>query len=127
VTHPAAEVVVVDGFGVRVASVSGVLDVFSASVVGARVLASLPADTREIVLDLDGIQFMDSAGVSALVRLREHARHRSLIVHARLGAAAHLNPTVIAVLHRVLDCEDVIDLGQADDAPVTRSPVKSAG
>ena len=125
--HPAAEVVVVDGFGVRVASVSGVLDVFSASVVGARVLASLPADTCEIVLDLDGIQFMDSAGVSALVRLREHARHRSLIVHARSGAAAHLNPTVTAVLHRVLDCEDVVDLGQADDAPVARSPVNSTG
>jgi len=127
VTHPAAEVVVIDRFGVRSASVSGVLDVFSAGVVGARVLASLPADTREIVLDLNGIEFMDSAGVSALVRLREHARHRLLEVHARLGPAPHLNPTVLAVLHRVLDCEDVVDLGQVDDEPAARSPVNSTG
>jgi anti-anti-sigma factor len=127
VTHPSAEVVVVDRFGVRAASVSGVLDVFSAGVVGARVLASLPADTHEIVLDLDGIEFMDSAGVSALVRLREHARHRSLEIHARLGRAPHLNPTVLAVLHRVLDLDDVVDLGQDDDEPAPRSPVKSTG
>ena len=103
------------------------LDVFSAGVVGARVLASLPADTHEIVLDLDGIEFMDSAGVSALVRLREHARHRSLDMHAHLGPAPHLNPTVLAVLHRVLDLEDVVDLGQVDDEPAPRSPVKSTG
>ena len=67
------------------------------------------------MLDLDGIGFMDSAGVSALVRLRENARLRSLNVHARLGAAAHLNPTVVAVLRRVLVFDDVVDLGQADD------------
>jgi hypothetical protein len=117
VTHPAAEVVVVDEIGVRVAAVRGVLDVFSAGVVGARILAQLPSDTRQIVL----------AGVSALVRLRENAGHRSIEVHARLGPSLHLNPTVTAVLHRVLDCEDVVDLGQGDDEPVSRSPANSTG
>jgi anti-anti-sigma factor len=126
VTRTAAEVAVVDEFGTRVASLRGVLDVFSAGVVGARVLAGLPADTHQIVLDLDGIEFMDSAGVSALVRLREHAVHRSVAVHARLGHTLQLNPTVTAVLHRVLDVEDVVDLGQ-DDEPVARSPVNSTG
>jgi anti-anti-sigma factor len=127
VPHAAAEVAVVDEFGVRVVTLRGVLDVFSASVVGARVLAALPADTRQIVLDLDGVEFMDSAGVSALVRLREHAGHRSIAVNARLGPALHLNPTVTAVLHRVLDFEDVVDLGHADEPSTARSPVSSTG
>jgi anti-anti-sigma factor len=127
VPHAAAEVAVVDEFGVRVVALRGVLDVFSASVIGARVLAGLPADTHQIVLDLDGIEFMDSAGVSALVRLREHAGHRAIPVTARLGPALHLNPTVTAVLQRVLECEDIIDLGQAEDPSTARSPVSSTG
>ena len=48
-------------------------------------------------------------------------------MHAHLGPAPHLNPTVLAVLHRVLDLEDVVDLGQVDDEPAPRSPVKSTG
>jgi anti-anti-sigma factor len=124
VTHPPVEVLVVDEFGVRVATVRGVLDVFSASVVGARVLAGLPPDTHEIVIDLDGCEFMDSAGVSALVRLREQARRRTVEVHARFGAVERYNPTVSAVLHRVLEVEPDIDLSD-DDADVSRSPVNS--
>ena len=117
--HPPAEILIVDGAGVRVASVRGVLDVFSASVVGARILAKLPADVKQLVIDLDGIEFMDSAGVSALVRLREHAGTRGLDVHVRLGHAPHMNPTVIAVLRRVLVCDD--------DQATARSPVSSTG
>jgi anti-anti-sigma factor len=122
VIHPPAEVRVDDQPGVRVAEVSGVLDVFSAGVVGARILAGLPADSTELVLDLASVEFMDSAGVSALVRLREHARVRDLDVHARLGSAPHMNPTVCAVLRRVLTCDEIV-MDDQDD----RSPVNSTG
>ena len=107
----------------------------SAGVVGARILDGMPPDATELILELDRIEFMDSAGVSALVRLREHARLRELNVHVQLGAAPHVNPTVVAVLRRVFVVDDVVDLS-ADDEPaderaaghsVDRSPVSSTG
>ncbi len=73
---------------------------------------------------------------SALVRLREHARLRQLNVHVQLGAAPHVNPTVVAVIRRVFVVDDVVDLSadddeQADDPSVAqsvdRSPVISTG
>ena len=74
-THPAAEVSVDDHLGVRIARVGGVLDVFSAGVVGARILDGLPADATELILELDRIEFMDSAGVE---RAGAAARARAL-------------------------------------------------
>jgi anti-anti-sigma factor len=109
------DVLVDDQLGVRVVEVRGVLDVFSAGVVGGRILAGLPADATELVLELEGVEFMDSAGVSALVRLRENARLRDLNVHARLGGAPNLNPTVVTVLRRVFVIDDVVDLTDDDD------------
>jgi anti-anti-sigma factor len=115
VPHAAVDVLVDDQLGVRVVEVRGVLDVFSAGVVGGRILAGLPADATELVLELEGVEFMDSAGVSALVRLRENARLRDLNVHARLGGAPNLNPTVVTVLRRVFVIDDVVDLTDDDD------------
>jgi anti-anti-sigma factor len=116
----AVDVIVDDRFGVRVAEIRGVLNVFSASVVGGKVLAGLPGDARELVLELDGVESMDSAGVSALVRLSEHARQRDLDVHARLGSTSTLSPTVVSVLRRVFVVDDVVDLTD-DDESVTDS------
>lgn len=95
-----------DGGGVRTASLGGVLDVYSAPVLGPRVMAGLPADAHELVIDLSDLAFMDSAGVSALVRLREQTRARSMVLHARLGDHTRLNPTVCSVLRRVLPCDE---------------------
>jgi hypothetical protein len=117
----AVDVIVDDRVGVRVAEVRGVLNVFSASVVGGKILAGLPSDARELVLELDGIESMDSAGVSALVRLNEHARQRDLIVHAHLGSTSTLNPTVVSVLRRVFVVDDVVDL--TDDDESSNSPL----
>jgi anti-anti-sigma factor len=119
---PACTVEVDDELGVRVARVSGSLDVFSASVVGARILSKLPSDTMELVLDLDDIAFMDSAGVSALVRLRENAKLRTMNVHAHLGDVPHVSPTLVAVLRRVFVVDDVVDLTPDDEASVAPAP-----
>jgi anti-anti-sigma factor len=94
-----------DRAGVRVAALAGAIDVFTAGTLPGRVLADLPADVHELVLDLQLVDFADSAGVSALVRVREQAQRRALGVRARLGADPQLNPTVLAVLRRMLDCE----------------------
>ena len=122
--HAALEVVLDDQLGVRTARVRGPLDVFSAGVVGARILNGLPANTHSVVLELDGIEFIDSAGVSALIRLREHARSRSLDVHVHLGASPRVNPTVLGLLQRVFivdDIEGVVDL--TSDEPIDGAPM----
>ncbi|MET1001271.1 MAG: STAS domain-containing protein [Acidimicrobiia bacterium] len=108
-THPVVHIEVEDEPGVRNCIFSGALDVFSASIVGARALAGLPADAKELVLQLRDLEFMDSAGISALVRLRDQARARGAEVHAQLGRAPHINQTVVAVIRRVLVVDDLAD------------------
>jgi ABC-type transporter Mla MlaB component len=134
VPHGAVDVLVEDRGGVRVVELRGPLDVFSASVVGTRVLAGMPSDTTVLVLELAGIECIDSAGASALVRLHEHARLRDLEVHARLGETPHISPTILSVLRRVYVVDDVVDLRVDDEpsaapsvatSPVTPSPVPS--
>jgi hypothetical protein len=53
------------------------------------------------------VSFVDSAGVSALVRLQQEAKGRAVEVRARFGGAQHtINATVVDVLRRVLSVDD---------------------
>jgi anti-anti-sigma factor len=91
----------------RLAKVRGVLDVFTSPTLATRALANLPDQTRSIMIDLRDVSFVDSAGISALVRLRQEATHRALDVHAHLGnARERINATVVDVVRRVLPCDD---------------------
>jgi anti-anti-sigma factor len=91
----------------RHARVRGVLDVFTSPVLAAKVLANLPGDTRKLLIDLRDVNFVDSAGVSALVRLRQEGRARAVDVRARIGGAhSQINSTVVDLLHRVIPVDD---------------------
>jgi anti-anti-sigma factor len=91
----------------RRATVHGALDVFSSATLARRVFAGLPERTHEIVVDLRDVSFVDSAGVSALVRLRQQGAGRAVEVRACLGDAQHrINSTVVELLRRVLPCVD---------------------
>jgi anti-anti-sigma factor len=91
----------------RRATVHGALDVFSSPTLARRVLAGLPDETHDVVIDLRDVSFVDSAGVSALVRLRQEGASRTIDVRARLGDAQHrINSTVLELLRRVLPCDD---------------------
>ncbi len=91
----------------RLAKVRGALDVFSSPVLAARALAGLPEQTKELLIDLRDVSFVDSAGVSAIVRLQQEAKTRAVSVRARLGDAQHsINGTVVDVLRRVLPVDD---------------------
>jgi anti-anti-sigma factor len=93
--------------GDRLARVRGVLDVFSSPALAKRALANLPTKTHDLVIDLRDVSFVDSAGVSALVRLQQEARSRAVEVRARLGNAQHsINATAIDVLRRVIPIDD---------------------
>jgi anti-anti-sigma factor len=91
----------------RLARVRGVLDVFTSPTLAARTLAGLPHETRELLIDLRDVSFVDSAGVSALVRLSQEAKHRAVRVHAQLnGAQGKINSTMVEVLRRVIPFDD---------------------
>ena len=74
--------------------------------------------THEIVLDLDGIEFMDSAGVSAL---GAPARARASLVRSTCTCISEPRRTSIrrcvAVLRRVFVFEDVVDSRQMTTTP----------
>jgi anti-sigma B factor antagonist len=57
-----------------VVALSGELDVADAASVAA-VLAELADRARQIIVDLECLEFIDSSGLAALVRARKHARH----------------------------------------------------
>jgi anti-sigma B factor antagonist len=59
--------------GQVVAVLRGELDVADAANVAAR-LAVIASREREVVVDLSGLEFMDSSGLAALVRARKNAR-----------------------------------------------------
>ena len=90
----------------RVARLEGMVDVFTAGGVVRRVMAGLPREATRVVIDLRGVRFMDSAGLSAVVRLSERARRRALDLRAELGDASRLNPTVAGMLRRVVSCDE---------------------
>jgi anti-anti-sigma factor len=92
---------------VRLAYVDGVLDVFTSPVLVTKALAGLPDTARKLVIDLRDVSFVDSAGISALVRLGEEAQLRAMEVHTRLGRAQErINTTVLDVIRRVMPCDD---------------------
>jgi anti-sigma B factor antagonist len=59
--------------GQVVAVLRGELDVTYAASVAAR-LAVIATSDREVIVDLAGLEFIDSSGLAALVQARKHAR-----------------------------------------------------
>jgi len=60
--------------GQVVVSLRGELDVADAASVAAA-LVQVAAGARQVIVDLEGLEFIDSSGLAALVRARKHARH----------------------------------------------------
>jgi anti-anti-sigma factor len=92
--------------GVRVVKVSGVVDVFNANALSRDAVAGLPNEAREIVLDLEAVSFLDSAGISAIVKLVRQFRTQSIEMRASLGHDSPLSPTVVELLRQVVPCDN---------------------
>lgn len=105
--HEPIAVIVDDSDHSRVAKVRGTLDVFTSPALVGRTLANLPDGVRALVVDLADVSFVDSAGVSALVRLKQTAQSRAVDVRAHFGNAKYtMHSTIVDVLRRVLPCDD---------------------
>jgi anti-sigma B factor antagonist len=112
-----------------VVALRGELDIADAVSVAAA-LAAVAARKRTIIVDLAGLEFIDSSGVAALARGRKHARHAGGDL---LLAAPRQQVLRVLTLTRLIDAFPVhasVDeaAGSARgprraDAPVTGRPI----
>jgi anti-sigma B factor antagonist len=82
-----------------VAMLSGELDVVDAASVAAA-LAVIAASGNQITVDLAGLEFIDSSGLAALFRARQHARNAGFDV---LLAAPQQQVRRMPAITRLLD------------------------
>jgi anti-anti-sigma factor len=59
-----------------VVRIDGEIDLSNAAKIGEEIERSIPPDVADIVLDLSGTAYLDSAGISLLVRLAQRLRSR---------------------------------------------------
>jgi anti-sigma B factor antagonist len=62
-----------EGDGQAVVVLRGELDVTDAAYVAAS-LTAVTASGRDVIIDLEGLEFIDSSGLAALAHARQHAR-----------------------------------------------------
>jgi anti-anti-sigma factor len=69
-----------DGGAIVVARLTGELDMAVAQSVGAKIADGVPTSARGLIVDMTGLDFMDSSGVSMLFALaRKVGRHRQAL------------------------------------------------
>src|SRR3954451_15043247 len=95
-----------DADGVRVVRVGGVIDVFSAGALPREAVADLPVDARELILNLEAVSFLDSAGISAIVKLVRQLQSQSIAARAQLGVDSPLSPTIVELLKQVVPLDE---------------------
>jgi anti-anti-sigma factor len=76
--------------GVSVGTVSGEVDLANAGGIGRQILAAVPNTALGLVLDLSGVEYLDSAGVNLLFVLAERLEVRQQRLEAVVPAASHL-------------------------------------
>ena len=107
-----------------VVALRGVLDVAEAASVAAA-LTAIAARQRDIIVDLAGLEFIDSSGVAALVRGRKQARYAGCEL---LLAAPQQQVVRVLTLTRLLDVFPVHAslaeaVGSAGNSPRVALPV----
>lgn len=92
--------------GVRVVTVTGAIDVFNAGALARAAVADLPDEARAIVLDLDAVTVLDSAGLSAIVKLVRQFRARSIETRTSVGHDTPLSATVVESLRQLVPFDE---------------------
>ncbi|MBW0117218.1 STAS domain-containing protein [Pseudonocardia abyssalis] len=91
--------------GVRGLVVTGELDAAEAADVEAAAVALLTAGTAAIVIDLGGVRYFGSRGLTALLRVQRESRAAGVRLHVVTGAENRpvIRPLTITGLDRELD------------------------
>jgi len=91
--------------GVVVVSVSGELDMLTAPDLRVAVADRIPS-VELVVLDLDGVRFLGTSGLAALIELREQAHRAGVELRIACPERRVLRPIGIAGLHHLFDIHD---------------------
>ncbi|SFN06876.1 anti-anti-sigma factor [Pseudonocardia ammonioxydans] len=94
--------------GVEVLTVGGELDMLTAPELRRDVLARIPAVTL-VVLDLDGVRFLGTSGLAALIEIREQAHRSGVELRIACTELRVLRPLGIAGLHHLFDIHDDVE------------------
>ncbi len=113
--------------GVPVARLPEEVDAANAQRVGAELAECVHGDVFELVVDLGGTQFIDSAGIDMLFRLSERLRHRRVILRVAIpGDSPLARLAQIVGLHNGMpvhqSVSDALAAAGAAQAAVVRSP-----
>ena len=95
-----------DGHAVRLVAV-GEIDSSSAPLLRRELDAVLERAVQEIVVDLDGVTFLDSAGLCALASVHRRAAAKGVQLRVLASARAVMRPLQITGLWNLLGAEQV--------------------
>jgi anti-sigma B factor antagonist len=114
--------------GQLVVRLRGELDVAAAAKVAAA-LVQVVVLARQVVVDLEGLEFMDSSGLAALVRARKHARQAGgdlLLAAPQQQILRVLDLTRLTEVFSVHPCvEEAVGLRLRAPAPALAGPGES--
>ncbi|MFP5022710.1 STAS domain-containing protein [Pseudonocardia phyllosphaerae] len=91
--------------GVVVVAVAGELDMLTAPELRHELADRIPRSSL-VVLDLDGIRFLGTSGLAALIELRELAHRNGVELRLACTERRVLRPLSIAGLHHLFDIHD---------------------
>jgi anti-sigma B factor antagonist len=83
-----------------VVGVSGEIDIASAPKLREELLGALRRHGARLALDLDGVSFMDCAGINVLLAARRHARHEGGWVRVARASRPARHILILTGLHR---------------------------
>jgi anti-sigma B factor antagonist len=79
---------------VMLATVTGEIDVFNAREIGARLQEAAPLDAHALVVDLSGLEFLDSTAIHRLFGLATMLRERRQRLAVVVGAGSAVQRTL---------------------------------
>jgi len=94
--------------GTLVVTVDGELDMLTAPDLRHAVVDRLDAATT-VVLALDGVVFLGTSGLAALIELREHAQRVGATLRLACTERRVLRPLSIAGLHHLFEIHDSVE------------------
>jgi anti-anti-sigma factor len=97
---------------VLVARLAGEVDMSNAEDIGAAVLQSTDNDALGVVLDLAGVQYLDSAGIYVVFGMRSRLRARGQVLRLVVPAGSPVEDALrLAGVQRHVDVVETVEQG----------------
>ncbi|MFL5797887.1 MAG: STAS domain-containing protein [Actinomycetota bacterium] len=98
-----------------VVGIHGEVDMSNAGELGAAISAAVPNGTRELVVDLTGTTYLDSVGISLLLRLAARLGSRRQTLRVVVPAETPIRAVLeLAGVPEVIDVRDAVEPAALD-------------